>query len=170
MEVSYLSGKLDGRKTIEIIELLLRCKKNNDNAVIVINSETNHFPNLEAIYWTLVDTGVQLTTIGVGKVAEMAAMLFALGDERILLPKTEYKLYYPNQMFEKAKFTQYDYEKYLKRSKIMVEFSFNMFNKTKITREVFEEKCSKGSKWLLTPKELKEYEVITQIIKGGVIL
>ena len=61
-----------------------------------------------------------------------------------------------------VRFQGYDYEVGATEARVMFERNVEMLQKTKITKDVFEEKCSKGSDWVLTTQELKEYCIITK--------
>lgn len=162
MKYYYFFGELDFSRAQSIVNFLLTCKKDNEEGVILINSPGGSLSCLEAIYETLVDTEVKLTTIGTGTVASAAAILLAMGDERIILPNTKYLIHHARQIFDRATLQGYDYEIGAAESKAILERNAIMLQKTRITKDVFEKKCSKGSDWVLTPEELKEYGVITK--------
>ena len=162
MKHYYFFGELNDRQAHDIIKFFLECKRDGEDAVMLINSLGGSISCLEAIHATLIDTEVKLTTIGVGKVSSSAAIIFAMGDERIILPGTTYLIHHARQRFDRITLQGYDYEAGAAEAKAILERNAIMLQKTRITKEVFEEKCSKGSGWVLTPEELKEYGVITK--------
>ena len=162
MKHYYFFGELDIERTQSIVSFILECKKSNEEGVMMINSPGGLTSGLDSIYATLVDTGVRLTTVGMGTVASAAAILFAMGDERMILPGTEYLIHHPRQKWEHATVQEYDFEIQLERIRLIEERFGRMLEKTRITNDVIKEKCDKGSDWILTPEELKEYCVITR--------
>lgn len=155
-------GDLDDRRTYDIVKFLFQCKKDDEEAVILINSGGGNSYDMALLYETLRDIKVQLTTIGIGRVSSAAASLFAMGDDRILLPGTRYLVHSCRDYWEKVTFTKHGYQEAIKKVERLDEIYVKMFAKTKITNEIFEEKCGDGSDWILTPEELKKYEVTTK--------
>ena len=162
MKHNYFFGDLDFGRAQSIINFLLTCKRENQEGVMLINSCGGSVACLEAIYQTLVDTKVRLTTIGTGTVASAAAILLAMGDERIVLPGTRYLIHHARQTFDRVTLQGYDYETGVAEANAILERFVEMFQKTRITEDVLKVKCSKGCDWALTPYELKEYGVITK--------
>ena len=162
MKYYHFLGELNERQTHNIIKFLLECKRDNEEAVMLINSPGGSINCLESIYEILMDTEVRLTTIGVGMVASSAAIIFAMGDERIILQNTKYLIHHARQIVNRTTLQGYDYEIGATEARAILERNVEMLQKTKITKEVFEERCLKGSDWVLTPDELKEYDVITK--------
>lgn len=158
-----LFGDIDMGNASTIVRFILDCKEDNEDAVMLIDSPGGDIFALPPIYEVLKDTGVHLTTVGVGMVASAAAIIFAMGDERILLPGTEYLIHharkYPNSNVPMQKF---DFEKGEAEAKAILGRDVQMLSKTKITKDVIEEKCVHGIDWILTPEELKEYGVVTK--------
>lgn len=163
MKHYYFFGRLDMERATSIVNFILKCKSENESAVMLIDSPGGDVPALEPIYAVLKDTGVHLTTIGVGMVASAASIIFAMGDERILLPGTEYLIHYARKYANSdTPMQRFDFEKGLAEANAIFEKDVEMLSKTKITKDVIEEKCVHGIDWILTPEELKEYGVITK--------
>ena len=158
-----LFGDLDMGTASNIVKFILDCRKENERAVMLIDSPGGNIFAVHPIYEVLKDTGVHLTTIGVGMVASAASIIFAMGDERILLPGTEYLIHYARRYANSdAPMQRFDFEKGLAEANAIFEKDVEMLSKTKITKDVIEEKCAHGIDWILTPEELKEYGVITK--------
>ena len=162
MKHYYFFGELDFGRAQSIIHFLLECKRDGEDAVMLINSQGGSVECLEAIYQTLVDTKVRLTTIGTGTVASAAAILLAMGDERIILPGTRYLVHHARQIFNRVTMQGYDYQIGAAEAEVVFGRFVEMLQKTRITKDVFNKKCERGSDWILTPEELKEYGVITK--------
>lgn len=161
MKYYHFLGELNERQANSIINFFLQCKKDNEAATLLINSAGGSISYMNAIYETLIDSKVRLTTIGTGMVASSAAIIFAMGDERIVLPDTEFIIHKPRFSLKDVTLQRYNCEIFLKRLTKYEDMNLKMLQKTKITKEVFDEKCANGSDWFVTEEELEKYGIIT---------
>lgn len=166
MKIYRFFGDLDYKTTADIIKFLVECKKDKEDAVILIDSRGGNTSGANAIYETLRDTKVHLTTIGLGSVASAAAAIFAMGNERILLPGAEYLVHKARAYWENVRFQEYDHEFQKERLKGINERFAVMFEKTDITMKVIDAKCDRGSDWILTPEEIEHYKITTRSYEG----
>ena len=147
----------------DFVLFLIRCKLHKKDAFVVITSGGGSIQQLKAILNAYAALEIRLTIVGTGIVGSCAAALFCMADERILAPKTHFLIHHssftntpkslPLPRF-KAK-----YEELQESEEILVE---GYLTKTKISRELFEEKCQNGADWILTEDEWREYDIITQ--------
>lgn len=123
-----------------LCRFFIDCKTANEEALLVINSSGGDLFAVNQVAQTYQDSGVHLTTIGLGDVSNMEAVLFCMADERILVPNTCF------EMVSAGK------EYYL--------------SKTNIPENILNEKCENNSQWKLTEEEIAEYGITTRSSDG----
>lgn len=152
------------RKTMSDVSFfLLDCKKDGKTAVLLISSNGGDPSCLEAIVDVIRATKVPLITIGRGYVASCAAGLFCFGDERYLLPSAQLMIHNVGWTARKdTRLQPYQAEKIFKEETALSERLVALLGgKTRITSQVFNEKCGHGADWILTPDEWEKYGVVT---------
>lgn len=162
-KVMAWSAGIDRNAMEQICWFLLRCKKEEKDAVILLSSNGGDMDCLTAILDTLIASKVHLTVIGRGMVASAAATLFCMGDERILLPNARLLLHrvrtFPdtqNKVFAE------DAERWYNEMQAFNDYTVRMLcAKTKLTPEAYKACCETREDWILTAEDVEKYGVVT---------
>lgn len=124
---------------MHLTTFFVECKIHNEEALLIINSQSGNDSALNQIVSAYQDSGVHLTTIGMGMLANCSTALFCMGDERILLPETAFSIH-PGIK--------------------------NYYEKTGITKEVLKCKCSNNTCWDFSEDEILKYNITTRPHEG----
>jgi len=158
------NNSFDNNMMDKFCEFLFTCKREDKDAILLLSSNGGSSSAMFAACDTLRATKVHLTVIGRGLVASAAAVLFCMGDERILLPSAELLIHNGRNYYrESTTLLGADMEEQAERMRKYDDMAMKLVcEKTKITPEVYQEKCGKREDWLLTPEDLEKYGVTTE--------
>jgi len=132
MKIFLVCSDINNNLAMELTTFFVECKLNNEEAVLLINSKSGTNAALKQIISAYKSSGVHLIAIGMGKLCNCSSAIFCMADERILLPETEFSLH-PDLK---------DY-----------------YEKTGITPEIFNQKCSNNTCWELSESEIQKYNI-----------
>lgn len=139
MKLFVINSDIDTTLAMELTTFFIECKMNSEKAVLIINSKSGNDSALNQIISAYQDSGVHLTAIGMGMLANCSSALFCMCDERILLPGTDFSIH-PGIK--------------------------NYYEKTGITREVFRRKCANNTCWDFSEDEIQKYNITTRSHEG----
>ena len=168
MKGYYWSTLLNEETFIQIMEFLLACKATKDEAVIFISSEGGYTLYIKALHEFIRDSKLKLTTVGIGRMYSSAAAFFCLGDERIIVPGTRMLIHNSRvPVSENMMLQGHELEDLLEETRqgsgILVDACTE---KTKLTKEIIQDKCSNGRDWWVSPDEMKSYGLVTKSHEG----
>lgn len=134
-----INSEVTTKLAMELTIFFAECKIQKANALFIIDSFGGNMEAVDQIVETYTASGVYLITIGAGTLDNCTSALFCMGDERILLPNTNFILHN-------------DFLKYF-------------CQKTKITEELFAKNKVRKS-WGISDEEYEKYGITTRNAEG----
>jgi len=99
-----VNSEVTTKLAMELTGFFMQCKNENANALLIVNSAGGSIYACSQIFEVYKASGVHLTTIGIGFLAACASCIFCMGDERILIPDSEFCINKPFlKFYEKIK-------------------------------------------------------------------
>lgn len=104
-------GQFEGEKSVELIDVISQVRKQPDATSfdVYINSDGGYVDVGFDIYYYLKSLGVPITTIGQGKVASIATVIFMAGSKRKVMPNTQFMIHAPMISVEMANADDMEY-------------------------------------------------------------
>lgn len=164
----YWDSTLDETVFREMLEFFVKCKMENEDALVIVSSEGGYIHYLKTLHEFIRDSGVHLTTLGMGVMYSAGSAFFCLGDERIIVPGTRVMIH--NSLLSvkgKMDLRLNDVERFAKEIKTTTQSMIEAYvEKTKLTKSIISKKCRNGADWYLTQEEIEKYGLTTRSHEG----
>lgn len=162
----YWIGDVNDENLKKIIEEIRKLKEESNESIrLYVNSSGGAIPDGKGFYDWVRSKKIQLETVGIGKVASAAILVFLAGQKRKATKNTIFLIHNVLRRYGKETYTPIKTEEI--SSEIRVEsilFSEIIAKETKITKKEALRIIKGNEHMLLTAKEAKDKGLIDEII------